>query len=158
MQVQFVKYFESIFKNAQEENAQNKITILHKHKILLISGSETFINPTIINEEFNGIPSVKDMPLLIKNILSELNKMETFKSWNDFSIWVRKNFYSFVDTININLSEDETIFVDYIFDVLLHFKAVEYRQTVKSLESWPKAIKMDASWEINGFDTKTHFS
>ncbi|KAF0376998.1 hypothetical protein F8M41_012674 [Gigaspora margarita] len=75
MQVQFIKRFESIFKKTQEENVQYKITILLKRKILLISGSETFINPTMINEEFNGIPSVKDIPLLIKNILSELNKV-----------------------------------------------------------------------------------
>ncbi|KAF0517030.1 hypothetical protein F8M41_017024 [Gigaspora margarita] len=192
MQVQFIKYFESILKKEQEENAQDNITILLKRKILLISGSETFINPTIINEEFNGIPSVKDIPLLNKNILSELNKMETFKSCNDFSIWVRRNFYSFVDSININLSEDEPIFVDYIFDALFHFSeffgehyteprtesdlqtfyvipllklikkskiqfyAVEYRQTIDSIESWPKAIKMVASWELNGFEMFFH--
>ncbi|KAF0409574.1 hypothetical protein F8M41_008349 [Gigaspora margarita] len=167
MQVQFIKHFENIFKKAQEENAQDKIAILLKRKILLISGSETFVNPTIINEEFNGIPSVKDIPLFIKNILSELNKMETFKSWDDFSTWVRRNFYSFIDTININLSEDETIFVDYIFDIIKKLKiqftvgehkskAVEYRQTIDSLESWPKAIKMDASGEINGFEMFSH--
>ncbi|CAG8497062.1 23023_t:CDS:2 [Racocetra persica] len=167
-QDEFLGNFECAVKESQQEiGNKRKFNNLLKRRILLINSNSdiNFITSEHINEEFLiGIPTIQDIPL-IQTLLSKLNEM----------IFTKKYCYNYHSTglFGARYSEPRTeadiqaLYVIPLLKVIRRFniqltigehksKAVEYRQSINSSESWPKAIKMDASGEIDGFEIFSH--